>query len=135
MADARLTQLQWDDAACEAMAPSAAASPWALVEGFADNLGNSHLWQIDQGGSRVLLAVRGLTMQHGNLLEVVGMRSLGERVRGAQLVPVIERLAREVYGNVDLLSMCTRHDHLARGCERHGWGRSGVIVNKPLRLQ
>lgn len=132
---ARLTRLAWDEASVEAMAPSAAASPWSLVEGTGDNLANSHLWQIEIGGTRVLLAVRGLQMQHGNLLEVVGMRSTGERFRAGQLGPVVEQLVRDCYPQTDLLSMCTRHEHLVRACERQGWTRSGAIVNKPMRLQ
>jgi hypothetical protein len=133
-AAAQVKQLAWDEQARELMAPSAAASPWAMVEGFSNALHDAHLWQIDQGGARVLLAVRGVQMEHGRLLDVVGMRSLGERFRAADLGPVVESIARSCYEGVDLLTMCTRHPHLVRACERQGWTAVAQIVNKPLRL-
>ena len=117
------------------MAPSAAASPYSVVESFGDALRDAHLFEIEQGASRVLLAVRGTQLANGRLLEVVGMRSLGERARAADLLPVIEQLARDAYERVDLLSMCTRHPHLVRACERQGWHAVASIVNKPLRMQ
>lgn len=134
-AHARLTQLPWDQDLIDAMAPSVAASPWSLVDGVADALGGSHLFQIEQGRVRVLLAMRGTTREGGRVLEVVGMRSLGERARPDVLWPAVERLARDAYGTPDLLSMCTRHEHLVRMCERAGWARSGFIVNKAMRVQ
>lgn len=116
------------------MRPSAEASPWSLTEGYLDALGSSHLFQLDAGRQRVLIAVRGVQHEHGRLLDVVGMRSLGERAQAHLVLPVIERLARDTY-QADLLSMCTRHPHLVRACEREGWSRVAAIVNKPLRLQ
>lgn len=133
-AAAKVTQLRWDDQTRELMQPSADASPFALLESFEDALGNAHLFQIEQDAARVLLAVRGVQLQHGRLLEVVGMRSLGQRVRAADLVPCVEAIARDVY-QADLLTMCTRRPHLVRGCERMGWTAAATIVNKPLRLQ
>jgi hypothetical protein len=116
------------------MRPSAEASPWSLVEGFADCLRGAHLFQIEAAGVRALIAVRGVQMEAGRLLDVVGMRSLGDRAPAPLVLPVIEHLARETY-QADLLSMCTRHPHLVRACERQGWSNVAAIVNKPLRLQ
>ncbi|HEX7890296.1 MAG TPA: hypothetical protein VF522_13125 [Ramlibacter sp.] len=116
------------------MRPSAEASPWALVEGFKNCLGNAHLFEIGIEGQRVLIALRGSELEGGRLLDVVGMRSLGDRARPHQVLPVIEALARQVY-QADLLSMCTRHPHLVRACVREGWTDVARIVNKPLRLQ
>lgn len=130
----KVRQLPWDDQARALMQPSADASPWAMLESFENALSGAHLFEVEQGASRALLALRGVQLQHGRLLEVVGMRSLGERVQAGALLAVIERLASEVY-QADLLTMCTRHPHLVRGCERHGWTAAATIVNKPLRLQ
>lgn len=131
----KVTQLEWDEQARVVMAESAAASPWALVSGFLDVMHDAHLWRIEQGRAEVLLAVRGSDRSSGRLLEVVGMRSLGDRFRAADLGPVVEQLAREAYGRVDLISMATRHPHLVRACERQGWTAVASIVNKPLSLQ
>ncbi|HEX7742851.1 MAG TPA: hypothetical protein VF442_10545 [Sphingobium sp.] len=129
-----MKQIPWDDQARELMQPSADASPWAMVEGFENAMHGAHLWQIDQGGACVLLALRGVQLAHGRLLDVVGMRSVGDRFQAAQLGPVVEGIARTFYEGVDLLSMCTRHAHLVRACERQGWAAVAQIVNKPLRL-
>jgi hypothetical protein len=131
---AQVTQIAWDDQAQHLMQASADASPWALVESFADNLGRAHLWQIDAGAQRALVALRGLDLAGGRLLEVAGLRSIGAARITPAIATVIEDLARDVYG-ADLLTMCTRHPHLVRGCERAGWTNVAAIVNKPLRLQ
>lgn len=132
---AKVTQLAWDDHVSALMQPSIEASPWAMVSGFANVLANAHLFEVHQGASRVLLAMRGTEREHGRLLEVVGMRSLGERVRASETVAVVEQIARDCYERVDLLSMTTRHAHLAAGCVRMGWAEAGTVVNKALRLQ
>lgn len=134
-AETKVTQLQWTDEVRELMAASAQASPWALVSGFQDVMRDAHLWRLEQGGADVLLAVRGTERTYGRLMEVVGMRSLGERFRAADLGPAVETLVRTAYGRTDLLSMCTRHPHLVRACERTGWTAVAQIVNKPLSLQ
>lgn len=131
----KVTQLAWDDHASALMQASVEASPWAMVSGFANVLANAHLFEVRQAGTHVLLAMRGSEREHGRLLEVVGMRSLGERVRASELVPVVEQIARECYERVDLLSMTTRHAHLVAGCVRMGWAEAGTVVNKALRLQ
>lgn len=131
---AQVTQLPWTPEACEAMRPSAAASPWALVESFEQCLQGAHLLQFDVGTTRALIAVRGVQMAHGRLLDVVGMRSLGDRAPAGLVLPALEQIARDTY-QADLLTMCTRHPHLVRACERHGWTAVASIVNKPLRLQ
>lgn len=117
------------------MQASADASPWSLVEGFGNALNGAHLFHIEQGRARVLLAVRGVQLEHGRMLDVVGMRSLGERFRAAELAPVVEQIARTRYEGVDLMTMVTRHPHLVRACERQGWTAVATVVNKPLRLQ
>lgn len=127
--------MQWTDEVRELMAPSAQASPWALVSGFMDVMRDAHLWRIQQGRSDVLLAVRGTERSYGRLMEVVGLRSLGDRFRADELVPVVETLVRTAYDRTDLISMCTRHPHLVRACERQGWTAVASIVNKPLSLQ
>ena len=126
-------QRQWDEEACALMQASADASPWALVEGFTDCLGRAHLLEIRHDGVHALVAVRGLQLEGGRVLEVAGLRSLGVRIT-PQAVGALENIAREVYG-ADLISMITRHEHLARTCQRAGWTSAARMVLKPLGLQ
>lgn len=131
----KLRQLQWDAENTDAMSAVVDASPWAGVAGLRDTLGQAHLWELTRDNTRVLLAVRGVQCENGRVLDVVGMRSLGDRCRAGDLGPAFEQLARECYPNVDLLSMQTRRPHLVRACERQGWTMAATTVTKKLRLQ
>jgi hypothetical protein len=118
----------------EAMRPSVDASPWAGVEGVQDNLGGSQLWEYSHDGRRVLLAVRALQLEAGRVLEVTGMRSLGDRVQAAPLLAVLDYMGRDLYA-ADLLSMQTRRPHLVAGCVRNGWSEAARVVVKNLNTK
>jgi hypothetical protein len=128
-----MTQRAWGAEECEAMQPCVQESPYAAIEGLRSCLGGSHLWDITHGNSRVLLAVRGTTLDNGRLLEVVGMRSLGERMDSAMLARCMDHLARQVY-TADLLAMMTRHDHILRGCVRDGWTDVARVAIKTMKV-
>lgn len=128
----KVTQTQWDADAIDAMAPVVAASPWAGIDGIRDTLGNAHLWRLESGRVHLLIALRGVQCEHGRALDVVGLRSLGERMSAAETTAAIERIARTNYPAIDLLSLATRHRHLVRGAERTGWTASGTIMTKIL---
>lgn len=128
-----LTQRTWDDEAVEAFAPCMAASPWGALAGVRESLAGANLWVLQAERRHVLIAVRGLNLEHGRQLEVTGIRSLGERMRAPELGAALDAMA-QAYGNVDQLSMCTRHAHLVRGCERQGWAVTGTVMLKQLRL-
>jgi hypothetical protein len=131
-ASASLKQRAWSPAHQVYMAASAAASPWAAIEGAGDNLGRAHLWEMELGTQRALVAVRGIPFEHGRLLEIAGLRSLGDRItpEGVQL---LDTLAREVY-QADLLSMTTLREHLVPVCIRAGWStKVAATLTKNLR--
>lgn len=131
-AGAQVNQVPWDEEALQLMQASAEASPWALVESVTDCLGRSHLLEISRDSMRALVAVRGLQLAHGRVLEISGLRSLGRRIEPAD-VAILEDVARNTYG-AQLVSMLTRHEHLARTCERAGWTPAARMVLKPLGL-
>ena len=130
-----MIQLPWDAEAVEAMRPSVDASPWAGIDGLADALGQAHLWEMRAGRRRALVAVRGLQCEHGRVLDVVGLRSLGDRLDARELCATIEQLARQSYPAIDLLSMVTRHPHVLRGAQRNGWAPVATVATKYLRVQ
>jgi len=129
----KITQLQWDGEALQAMLPSVEASPWGGLESPREVLGGSWLFEFREGRQQVLVAARPVRCEHGMRLDVVGMRSLGERFHAATLDAAFMGVARAV--GADLIAMNTKHEHIVRACERQGWTCSGHVVIKPVRLQ
>lgn len=127
-----MTKIAATDDVRQLLAASAAASPWAPVIGVGDNLAGATVWLAEVGPRAALIATRGAVRQHGRLLEVVAMRSLGERVHAQDVAAVVGQIGREFYDNVDLVAMCTRHEHLARCIQRAGWARSGYVLTQQI---
>lgn len=134
MAAAQVTKVPATDEVRQLLARSAEASPWAPLAGINDSTGGASVWLAELEGRRALIATRGMVMEHGRLLEVVSCRSLGDRMRAEDVAAVAGRIAREFYDDVDMVAMCTRHEHLVRCCERAGWTRTGFIVTQRLKV-
>jgi len=109
------------------MSPSVEASPWGLG-GVYDVLGGSHLYELQQAGRHALVAVRPVSLEHGQRLDVVGLVSLGDRLASGPVLEGLDTLAH-LY-QADALAMCTRHPHLVRACSRGGWALTGTVMNK-----
>lgn len=129
----KVKRLAWDDQALQLLAPAIEGSPFSLLSTPEEQLHGSDLWEIDYGSVSAVVALRGVQLARGRLVELTGIRSLGERIQPRHL-SALHAIARDAYG-ADLLSMNTRHAHLARTCERAGWCEVGRIVNLPLRVQ
>lgn len=132
-AAAKVTPRPWDDQALQLLAPSLDGSQFSLVSTIEEQLHGSQLWEFDFGNALALVALTPVQFARGRTVEVAGLRSLGERLQPHQ-VRALDAVARDAYG-ADLLSMATRHPHLARTCERAGWCRVAPILVKPLRVQ
>lgn len=133
-ADAQsLNQLPWTESAVDAFAPILDVGPWAGLDSLQDVLHGSHLWEFRQGRVHALIALRGRQLAGGRVLEVVGLRSLGDRIAPAALDEAIEHVALTSYGEIDLLSLKTRWPHLVRNCQRQGWQVAGTNLTKRLR--
>ena len=126
-----LRQLEWDAAAIEAMRPVLDVTPWAGFDSLQSALGGAHLIEFTQGRQRALLALRGVQCEGGRVLEVVGLRSLGDRLQALPVCQALEHLAVTTY-RADLLTMTTRRPHLVRACERAGWVPVATVMNKHL---
>lgn len=129
----KMVQLPWDAEALEAFAPSVQAGAWAAVDDHASALGGAQLWQYKDGPVDVLLAIRPVRTNQGLVCDVVGMRSLGQRVPAVEFGRAMDDLAKHAYG-ADMLSMSTRHPHMVRGCVRAGWTAVATVVVKPLKV-
>jgi len=119
--------LEWTRAMVDALAPSVAASPWPL-EGPADVLVGSKLFELTHAGSHLLMAVRPVTLAGGLRLDVVGLVSDGDRMQSAAIDAAVEYVAREF--GCSALAMCTISQHLEKTCARNGWKKTGVVMAK-----
>ncbi len=124
---------EWTAAHVAALQPSVDASPWGPLESPGDVLGGSYLFDFRQGGAHALMAVRPVRLALGTRLDVVGLVSLGERMRSGELDAALCGIAAQL--GAAQVAMCTRQDHVARQCARHGWTETGVIMTKGLYVQ
>jgi hypothetical protein len=124
---------QWTRAHIEALQPSIDASPWGPLEGPGDVLGGAFLYEFDQGGAHALLAVRPVQLALGVRLDVVGLVSTGDRMQSGAIDAAACGIAAQ-FGALQV-AMCTKQQHVARQCVRHGWTETGVVMTKGLYVQ
>lgn len=110
------------------MLPTVQASPFGPYEGPWDVLGNSCLYELTEANSRAMIAVKPVDMAHGRRLEVVGLQSLGDRLKAATVAKALDELAAR--HNANQLTMCTARAHIVKGASLHGWEISGFVMTK-----
>lgn len=116
-----------------ALLPSVDASPWGPLESAGDVLGGSYLFDFTQAGAHALLAVRPVRLALGTRLDVVGLVSLGDRMQSGALDAALCDIAGRL--GAAQVAMCTKHQHVAQQCARHGWMQTGVVMTKGLYVQ
>jgi len=123
----------WTADHVRALLPSVDASPWGPLEGPGDALGGAFLFEFEQGRAHALVAVRPVSLALGVRLDVVGLVSDGERMRSGALDAAVCGIAQQL--GAQQVAMCTKHEHVARQCARHGWQQTGVVMTKGLYVQ
>lgn len=124
---------EWTAEHVRALQPSVDASPWGPLESPGDVLGGAYLFEFEQGGAHALLAVRPVPLALGLRLDVVGLVSLGDRLRSADFDAALCGIASRL--GAAQVALCTKHEHVARQCARHGWSQTGVVMTKGLYVQ
>ncbi|CAN7409404.1 hypothetical protein [Acidovorax sp. LjRoot194] len=109
------------------------ASPWGPLEGPGDVLGGALLYELREGGAHALMAVRPVPLALGLRLDVVGLVSLGDRMRSGAIDQAACGIAAQL--GAGQVAMCTKQEHVARQCARHGWIQTGVVMTKGLYVQ
>lgn len=126
-----MTPRPWDAAALDALAPSAAVSPFGPLATPAEMFQGAQLWEYSNGKQHALVAVRLVTFAAGRRLDVVGLRSDGDRLDVGAFDAAVVRLAHDQGARI--IAMCTQLPHVARSCLRHGWGTTGAVLLKVLQ--
>lgn len=124
--------VEWTREAFEAFRPSVAASPWGL-EGLADVLTGAFLYQFEAGSRSALVAARPVYVEGGTRLDLVGLVSIGDRLRIEEFGPEFEQIARAHGANE--VAMCTKWPHVVRSCRRGGWAVTGTVMSKKIHEQ
>lgn len=127
-AAAQVTPVSWGESHVLEMLPSVIANPWGPLEGPFDVLGNSFLYEVTEGRSRALVAVRPVDLDHGRRLDVVGLVSTGERLSAATVARALDDVG--AMHQADQLAMCTQRGHIVKGAARYGWSISGMVLTK-----
>lgn len=124
----QINPLAWQESHIEALQPSVDASPWGPLEGPLDVLGNSFLYEVQQGRARALVAVRPVDLAMGRRLDVVGLVSTGDRMSAATVAGALDDMA--AMHQATQLAMCTQRAHIIKGASRNGWSISGLVLLK-----
>lgn len=116
----------------DAFAPSLDANPWGWGTA-AEVLGGAFAFEVDGGACRALVAVRPVVRSAGTRLDVVGVVSIGERLRAADFDAAMLDIARRF--DARALAMATLRPHIAHAAARVGWRPAGVLMVKRMDLQ
>lgn len=121
----------WTADDLDALQPSAARSPYGALASVHEMLAGAHLFEYQRGPDRrALVAVRPLEFSGGVRLEIVGLRSMAERLDGRDFHRAIDDLAGRFGARA--VACCTQVPHVARSCLANGFEITGTILRKDL---
>ncbi|WP_341904017.1 hypothetical protein [Polaromonas sp. YR568] len=128
MAAEKVNAVPWDADRLAAMQPALDVSPWGPLATVDEAYGRDALFEFENDQQRALIVVRPVNFKHGRRLDIVGLRSEGDRLSAAALDRAVMGLAARY--DADLLAMCTQVPHVAKSCLRHQWMVTGAVMLK-----
>jgi len=129
----KVTPLPWTSETLDAFTRSVQANPWGPFESPEEVLGGSVAFLVEEGATRVLLAVRPLPLSHGRRLDVVGLAGQGSYCKSS-VVDAGAVMAARQFG-CSMVAMQTQNPKVARGALREGWTTTGAILTKWINTQ
>lgn len=124
-----LKQVLWDASVLAEFGPSVDVSPYGQ-ETPMQALGGCWAYEYQHDGQRVLIAVRPVPQGQGVRLDLCGLVSTGRRFVAGELDRVLAQIATEHRASSFVMS--TMRPHLVKACLRHGWKKTGVIMQKEV---
>lgn len=113
------------------MLPVLAVSPWGMLAAPDEAFGGASAFEFESGRQRALIAVRPVDYRQGRRLDVVGLRSEGDRLSAADLDRALMKIAAGF--DADVLAMTTQVPHVIRACLRHQWMGTGIVMLKVVK--
>lgn len=105
-----------------------APNPFGKLASIEEIMQGAHLYSYERGAVRVLVAVRPVTFSGGTRLDLMGLRSLGNRLNRVDFFAALDRLG-EAYG-AQIMGCCTQVPHVADYCTKSGYSVTGAILTK-----
>lgn len=131
MADLETLKLRpWDEDAVRAFYPVVETNPWGPLENAGELLAGSYLAEYRDGTRRCLVAARPVELSGGVRVEIVGIRSLGDRLPSDLIADEVVKLAHALGGN--MVAMSSRVPHILSTLHRHGWATTGALMVKTM---
>lgn len=128
MATEKINAVSWDSDRLDAMQPVLAVSPWGPLATVEEAFGRDHLFEFENDRQRALIVVRPVDFSQGRRLDIVGLRSEGDRLSAAALDRAVMHIAAGF--NADILAMTTSVPHIAKSCLRRRWMVTGAVMLK-----
>lgn len=131
MADSqKMTPRAWDGEAIELLTPSTLKSPFGALASPVEVLNGSYLFEYVDGKQSALVAVKPVAFSAGNRLEVVGLRSFGDRLQQKPFFKELDALAMS--NDARVITLLTQVPHVANACMKNGFGVSGAVLMKVI---
>jgi hypothetical protein len=118
----------WDNDVLQALAPSVARSPFGTLASAEEMLQGAHLYRYDDGAQAAFVAVRPVRFAAGQRLDIVGLRSLGDRLNTRKFIAALDDLGTQF--DAHHLAFCTQVGYVAKSCLKNGYHVSGVVLLK-----
>lgn len=125
-----LTLRDWDEDAVRAFYPVVDTNPWGPLENAGELLSGAFLAEYREGTRHALVAARPVQLSGGVRVEIVGLRSLGDRLPADLIAKEVVKLSHALGGN--LVAMSSRVPHILSTLNRHGWATTGALMVKAL---
>lgn len=126
-----MIEIPWTPDKLQALAAgSSAFGPLASID---EMMRGAILYHYDRAGESVLVAARPVHLAQGVRLDLVGLRSLGNRLAGRPFHTALDALALQ--HSADYLALCTNVPHVAKSCTKNGYAITGAVLTKKTGLQ
>ena len=131
MAAEKVNAVAWDADRLAALQTVLDVSPWGPLATVEEAFRGDHLFEFENGRQRALIVVRPVTYRQGRRLDVVALRSEGDRLSAAALDRALMGIAAQF--DADLMALCTQVPHVAKSCLRHRWMVTGAVMLKVVK--
>lgn len=123
-----MTSCDWDNDALEVFAPSVEKNVFGPLADALEVFNGAYLYEYRKDNQRALVAVRPVHLRAGTRMEVVGLRSVGERLQAKPFFAALDGVARAHGARV--INVLTQVPHVANACKSAGFGISGAVLLK-----
>ena len=105
-------------------------SPFGPLASADDIFGGCHLYLFENADQSAYVAVRPVALSAGIRLDLVGVKSTGQKMCGVAFGEAIDHLA--TLHNAELIVMTTKLSKVAKKCIANGYEITGAVLSKKV---